>query len=64
MTSGTRASRFRHSLFAGLLAVVPLLVTPFVLVWLAQLIEGLMAPLFSWIFGRPVSPWKKGSEWC
>ena len=54
MKSGTRVSRFRHSLFAGLIAVVPLLVTVFVLVWLAQLIEGSMAPLLSWIFARPV----------
>ena len=54
MTSGSRSSRFRHSLFAGLIAVVPLLVTVFVLVWLAQLIEGLMAPSLSWVLGRPV----------
>ena len=54
MTSSSRSSSFRHNLFAGLLAVVPLLVTVFVLVWLAQLIEGLMAPLFSWALGRSV----------
>ena len=52
MTPSSRRSRFRNSLFAGLIAVVPLLVTVFVLVWLAQLIEGLMAPLFSWALGR------------
>ncbi len=54
LTSGSRSSRFRHSLFAGLIAVVPLLVTVFVLVWLAQLIEGLMAPLLSWVLGQSV----------
>ena len=47
-------SHFKRSLFAGLVVVVPLLVTGFVLVWLARLIEGLMAPVLSWVLGRPV----------
>jgi uncharacterized membrane protein len=48
------SSHFRRSLFAGLVVVVPLLITGFILVWLAQLIEGLMAPVLSWVFGRSV----------
>ncbi len=47
-------SHFKRSLFAGLVVVVPLLVTVFVLVWLALLIEDMMAPVLSWAFRRPV----------
>ena len=47
-------SHFKRSLFAGLVVVVPLLVTGFVLVWLALLIEGMMAPVLSWALERSV----------
>jgi len=47
-------SHFKRSLFAGLVVVVPLLVTGFVLVWLTLLIEGMMAPVLSWALGRSV----------
>ena len=47
-------SHFKRSLFAGLVVVVPLLVTVFVLVWLALLIEDMMAPVLSWAFRRSV----------
>jgi uncharacterized membrane protein len=48
------SSHFKRSLIAGLVVVVPLLVTGFVLVWLAMLIEGLMSPVLVWVVGRPV----------
>ena len=48
------SSRFKRSLIAGLVVVVPLLVTGFVLVWLAQLIEGLLAPVLAWALARSV----------
>ena len=47
-------SHFKRSLFAGLVVVVPLLITGFVLVWLTLLIEGMMAPVLSWALGRSV----------
>ena len=47
-------SHFKRSLFAGLVVVIPLLVTGFVLVWLTLLIEGMMAPVLSWALGRSV----------
>lgn len=45
------STRFKQSLVAGLIVVLPLLVSGFVLVWLAQVIEGLMSPVLAWLLG-------------
>ncbi len=48
------SDRFKKSVIAGLIVVLPLLVSGLVLVWVARLIEGTMGPLFEWLLGRSV----------
>jgi uncharacterized membrane protein len=46
--------RFKKSLIAGLIVVLPLLVSGLVLVWVARLIEDAMSPLLEWFLGTSV----------
>jgi uncharacterized membrane protein len=48
------SDRFKKSLIAGLIVVLPLLVSGLVLVWIARLIEGTMSPLLEWVVGRSI----------
>ncbi len=47
-------NRFKKSVIAGLLVVLPLLVSGLTLVWVARLIEGTMSPLFDWLPGESI----------
>lgn len=38
----------------GLIIIVPLAVTLWVLVWLFNLVDGMLAPILTWAFGRPI----------
>lgn len=38
----------------GLIIIVPLAVTLWVLVWLFNLVDGMLAPILEWSFGRPM----------
>ncbi len=48
------SDRFKKSVIAGLIVVLPLLVSGLTLVWVARLIEGTMSPLLEWLLGRSV----------
>jgi uncharacterized membrane protein len=48
------SDRFKKSFIAGLIVVLPLLVSGLVLVWVARLIEGTMSPLLEWLVGRSI----------
>lgn len=48
------SNRFKKSIVAGLIVVLPLLVSGLTLVWVARLIEGMMSPLLDWLFGRSI----------
>jgi uncharacterized membrane protein len=48
------SDRFKKSVVAGLIVVLPLLVSGLVLVWVARLIEGTMSPLLEWLLGRSI----------
>jgi uncharacterized membrane protein len=48
------SDRFKKSIIAGLIVVLPLLVSGLALVWVARLIEGTMSPLLDWLLGRSV----------
>ena len=48
------SNRFKRSVVAGLIVVLPLLVSVQVLVWVARLIEGKMGPLLEWLLGASV----------
>ncbi|HJS75026.1 MAG TPA: DUF502 domain-containing protein [Vicinamibacteria bacterium] len=48
------SDRFKKSFIAGLIVVLPLLVSGLVLVWVARLIEGAMSPLLEWLVGRSI----------
>ena len=48
------SNRFKKSFIAGLIVVLPLLVSGLVLVWVARLIEGTMSPLLDWLVGRSI----------
>jgi uncharacterized membrane protein len=50
----TSSNRFKKSVIAGLIVVLPLLVSGLTLVWVARLIEGTMSPLLLWVFGRSI----------
>jgi uncharacterized membrane protein len=41
--------RFKKSIVAGLVVILPLLVSGMVLVWIARLIEGLTSPVLAWL---------------
>jgi uncharacterized membrane protein len=47
-------NRFKKSVVAGLIVVLPLLVSGLTLVWVAGLIEEMMSPLLDWLIGRSV----------
>jgi uncharacterized membrane protein len=47
-------NRFKKSVIAGLLVVLPLLVTSLTLVWVARLIEGTMSPFLDWLPGESI----------
>ena len=47
-------NRFKKSVMAGLVVVLPLLVSGLTLVWVARLIEGTMSPLLEWLLGTSV----------
>ena len=54
-----RGHGFRQSIqeerrIAGLIVVLPLLVSGLTLVWVARLIEGTMSPLLDWLLGRSI----------
>jgi len=44
------ASYFIH----GLIIIIPLAVTLWLLIWFFNLIDGILAPILEWIFGRPM----------
>jgi uncharacterized membrane protein len=44
----------RHSFIAGLIVTVPLIISVAALVWIFQVIDGFMAPLYARILGRHV----------
>ncbi|MGH9323896.1 MAG: DUF502 domain-containing protein [Vicinamibacteria bacterium] len=46
------SGRFKESIIAGLIVTLPLVVSGFVVVWVARSIEGLMSPLLEWALGR------------
>lgn len=48
------SNRFKRSLIAGLIVVLPIVVSGMVVVWIAGLIEGLMSPTLEWLLGRRV----------
>ena len=48
------SNRFKKSVIAGFIVVLPLLVSVQVLVWVARLIEGKMGPLLGWLLGASV----------
>jgi len=48
------SNRFKKSIIAGLIVVLPLLVSGLTLVWIARLIEGMMSPLLDWFLGRSI----------
>jgi len=48
------SNRFKKSFIAGLIVVLPLLVSGLTLVWVARLIEGMMSPLLDWSLGRSI----------
>lgn len=48
------SNRFKKSVVAGLIVVLPLLLSGLVLVWFTRLIEGLMSPLLQWLLGASV----------
>jgi len=48
------SNRFKKSVIAGLIVVLPLLVSVQVLVWVARLIEGMMSPLLAWVLGSSI----------
>jgi len=48
------SNRFKKSVIAGLIVVLPLLVSVQVLVWVARHIEGKMGPLLEWLLGASV----------
>ncbi len=47
-------NRFKKSVVAGLIVVLPLLVSGLTLVWVAGLIEEMMSPLLDWVLGRSI----------
>ena len=47
-------NRFKKSVVAGLIVVLPLLVSGLTLVWVAGLIEEMMSPLLDWLLGRSI----------
>jgi uncharacterized membrane protein len=47
-------NRFKKSVIAGLIVILPLLVSGLTLVWVARLIEEMMSPLLDWFLGRSV----------
>jgi uncharacterized membrane protein len=48
------SNRFKKSVVAGLIVVLPLLVSGLTLVWVARLVEGTMSPLMDWLLGRSI----------
>jgi uncharacterized membrane protein len=48
------SNRFKKSVIAGLIVVLPLLVSGLVLIWVARLIEDAMSPLLEWLLGTSV----------
>jgi uncharacterized membrane protein len=48
------SNRFKKSVVAGLIVVLPLLVSGLTLVWVARLIEEMMSPLLEWLLGRSI----------
>jgi len=48
------SNRFKKSVIAGLIVVLPLLVSGLTLVWVARLIEEMMGPLLEWFLGRSI----------
>jgi uncharacterized membrane protein len=48
------SNRFKKSVIAGLIVILPLLVSGLTLVWVAGLIEETMSPLLDWFLGRRV----------
>jgi len=50
----TVSNRFKRSVVAGLVVVLPLLVSVQVLVLVARLIEGKMGPLLEWLLGQSI----------
>lgn len=38
----------------GIIMVIPLGVTIWVIVWLFNLVDGILSPILEWVFGRPV----------
>lgn len=43
------SAQFKSRVVAGLLVLTPLLVSGFVVVWIAQAIEGFMSPILAWV---------------
>lgn len=48
------SNRFKRSLIAGLIMLLPLVVSAVVVVWIAGLIEGLLSPTIEWVLGRRI----------
>ena len=38
----------------GLIIVIPLAVTLWVIIWLFNLVDGMLSPIYTWAFGRPM----------
>ena len=47
-------SKLRTTFIAGLIVVVPIGLTVWILIWIFNGIEGLLAPLVQLVFGRPI----------
>jgi uncharacterized membrane protein len=47
-------TRFKNSVIAGLVVVLPVLVSALIVVWVARLIEGTMSPLLDWLLGTTI----------
>jgi uncharacterized membrane protein len=51
-------SRLPHHLLTylvnGLIIIIPLAVTVWLILWFFNLVDGLLAPAIAWIFGRPI----------
>jgi uncharacterized membrane protein len=48
------SNRFKRSVIAGLIVLLPLVISGVVVVWIAGLIEGLLSPTLEWVLGRRI----------
>lgn len=52
--TGYSLRRFAAYLVNGLIIIVPLAVTVWVIIWLFDIVDGLLTPILNWAFGRHI----------